>query len=1050
MAQISAEGSGAAYLFSEATVAGYVTLTTTPYRLPLREWIYLYDGDGNRKPLPDKFIAGWNFNLEEFGGYGTFTLSLLTALDDRSDAENPVTEHLPYPPQPNDRVDIYLGRTFADKKPAYRGWIERTPPAIAEGTPTAQYSGVGRVGRQKTLKADVIFSRADGGADASEVLAWLASKKLAGEERLGDFVKSFDRLSPEQKFETLDFHGQDCKSAFDQVADAASAALFWGWDFVEDASDVTAPLPDRLYSKNRPLTVNEEAYRLRVGRPGDAVQYFEDDVDISEVHNAVRLIGGKSKAPNLLYNPSFERPLVAGTDSNGNLIPDPSFEAGTGLTLSGGASRKKTGSKQGEQANTGDWFIEVDNAGEYLERVVLLPATLTADLHHIFQVYLACETSTGARSVAVTVECQDIAGVPIGADPEIDAVEVAVAARSYVLWKEQFVAPVGTNKVRLRIAWEAGPGSLQERATMIDDWALYSNAASVTDGWEVVTRGNAQAIIEYAYDGAPAFHGDYSVKIITLGMDGGSTNVVYVRPSDAHWISVKQATEYHFYFRGRAHADLDVLSFRLGYEGRDSGGARAVIWGGVDAITDTDWQEKFDNFDLGSLEAVRPVLELRSNGTHFLDAFDFYEAGLDDGRDFNDGDSLNLVARADDAATFPGLTAEALASIADYGLREAPDLDVPQITSIDRAKSYLTGWFNRHAVKKRQGRLTLDPCDVHLKYVENDGEAGAVMGLLSVAGVRVSVPDQFPAKISYSKNDDGSVRCDVDLTNLRPDPALFLAEAFGFGDGIVSAGGGANLTATPGNSVVVGSGAVNGKSEHTVTLASDSRLSGGDRVFTYDLESEADETTLLVGVRGFGVPPSKVALTGDAEGRLRRVVVTLAAPDQFFTGDTVLFWYMPKGAQSFARLPYVFTVVTPDAQAIPLPWTPVAGSLQVWSRNFILGDDVWSLAGSTLSIPAGEGLVAGDKVTVVAAPSTAPIGRPFRQEYVIPSNGYVDFYVSDAPVQVGGAPAATVEVGGMLDDAAVWSLDTTGAKRKVTISDTSDRTGDTVVIRGYF
>lgn len=763
----------------------------------------LYDASGVRQPLPDNRVLACDFELLQRGGYGTFSLSLLAEYDDDS---------IPALPGVNWRFEVWFAGV-----PAYRGWIESAAPAIQEGPPIAQYQGSGLVGRCKTLKSNCRYAVA-GGADISSVYAWFWQRFLRGSERLGTLPSAISPLSPQVLIETYDAFNQNLLQTLEGLADASGDLGIYGFDMTDPASAKPEGV-SRFYFKPRPTSVTNEDYRFRIGKD---VQYFDDPKDLSQVVNAAWFAGGAAKQPNLAYNPSFELPVIAGTNGAGNVIPEPSFENSGTWTYGSDASRRKTGSDTGEYARTGDYFAEVDNPGEYIEQTFSISGLgLTADTLYTLIVPMAAEapaSDVSTRSAKVTLECQDsshgVLSTPINAE------SVTVAGQSYVYYPggagewDNITVPATTKYIRLRIAFDASDGANNTaRAIMIDDVQLYDVSDLAQDGWQVQNRGSAVAAMIWAMmetisetDNAP-FHGIYNVRAVVAGADGGDTNSVWIKPTDDHWIACRPSTGYQFTVRERTSGAYAV---RLGLEVRHTNNKIDQVWSTATTTAGTTAWASLQSgvFTVASdAQAIRPIIELRGAHTYDFDAVDFVEVGLDDRTDFIDGANVRLYFRADDDTSLPDLSTDAQNSITDYGLREsAQDVDVSNITDIASIKAYATGFFNRYAIPLQQGRLTLSPARVHVKYLEDD-DAGTPSGMIAISGAKVAINDSYPAKIHYTLIEGGYWKCDIDLGNVRPDPALVLRTALGIavaGSPSASSGGGANFSPSPGNSVAGG------------------------------------------------------------------------------------------------------------------------------------------------------------------------------------------------------------------------------------------------------
>jgi hypothetical protein len=624
--------------------------------------------------------------------------------------------------------------------------------------------------------------------------------------------------------------------------------------------------------------VTRQDYRFFINAPNDSVRYFEFPADLSDLVNAGKVVGGAAKAPNLLYNPSFELPLVAGDQEAGNLLSNPSFESGTDedaddWTKSSGAARSD---HSDSSPRTGDWFMELDSVGEYVEQTAPVQTVGAGD--YILKINGALNQSPGSAVLEVTLEAHD-SGDSFLADL-IPGVTFTFTATSYVEASFQRTAPASTAKLYLKLRYASGTKDLN-----LDDIQLYPVNGLGQDGWAIENRGLATSQTEWAQEkdadlASPlAYDGCYNVRVKTDSTDGTDANVVWLHPNDAHWISVRPSTGYKFQVWLRSDGNL---SFRLGAEQKDSQGKITRTWDTAEAtVSDGNWYRFFFNtITTGSAAvALRPIIEFREDGSFDVDAADLFETGLDDRVTFLDGEQVSYYGRADDALTthadlqtnvssgldvkattnpfsdasigkllyvtsgtgwtpgyyaildynsgsgyvtldaapasagvsggvgvegnLPGLSTDAQDSISTYGLREPTgQLEASGVTDVKQLKIWLVGFLNHSAVPARQGRLTIEDCAVHIKYLEDDDQ-GTACGMIAIGGAEVAIPDQFPAKIKYTLTDKGTLRCDVDLTNVVPDRDLLILKALkGLKAGSVT-GGSVNLS-RPTNTVSAG------------------------------------------------------------------------------------------------------------------------------------------------------------------------------------------------------------------------------------------------------
>lgn len=771
--------------------------------------IRMYDPSGARWPLPDKFVGPWDFEVDERSGYATFKLALIAELDDAQ---------IPALPDANWRFDWWFNGI-----PAFRGWVEQPRPAIHEGAPSFEISGTGRSGRLAQILVNCEFAKPYG-ADISEIYAWIANNFLTpigdGANRFGTIAQFVQSIQPSigVTVERMAFFGKNCRQAYDDAAQAAGNRLIWGIDFIPSGQD-------RLYVKSRATAVTDSDYIFRVGKD---VDYIDQPTDLSTVINAIRLKCGPAQVPNLVYNPSFELPALPGEGQAGNLLTDPSFELGTsagatppGWTFSSGgngASRKQSDFSSGKYARTGQWFAEIDNPGEYIEQIVTLPAAVPIGTPFVFVFSYVNVNPNSAPAIFAQLDSLNASG----AELELLAYnQFNATGRTYQQWPAagatQFKTTVaGCDKLKVHIGYTSNPMGIANDAALIDDVFLYRGDALAQDGWEAVDFGTGLATMSWAMISptTPAWHGIYYVNANVTGVDGTNTNVVWMRPTQDHWISARTRTNYRVRVRVRGAAGL---GYRLGLDVQEKNKSTFQVFSAAGVLSGGGWQTLDAVLSVdSSTVSIRPILEFRSAGSYDVDAWQVYEDGIAtiDPSQFWDGANLHFYLRGDNAAPATpltlqpadpnGLSTAAQGSIAAWGLREA-EVTIESITDIAQALAYGAGYLNEFAQPLKQGRLVIDPATVHVRFVDETDQANT-QGQISVGGARTAIAPQNAARILYYGDANGKVRCEIELTNRRPDPALLLLGLLGKGSSGGGGGGGggytaSNLIATPGNSV---------------------------------------------------------------------------------------------------------------------------------------------------------------------------------------------------------------------------------------------------------
>ena len=724
----------------------------------------LYDTTGARQPLPDKAIVAWRFELLPKGGCGAFSLSLKAKLDDTEFSI----------PQINWRFEVWF-----DSICAYRGWFEKPSPEISNED-LWKGQGAGLMGRLGQILVDCAFAKPYG-ADISEAFGWIASHYLVGTERLGEFAQSVTNPLG-YTIEKAHFFGQTARSAFDKLAEAGQDLVLWGFDTTPEGNN-------RLYVVARPTTVVNEDYRFRVAKD---VIYLDQPEDLSEVANAVRIIGRDAKAPNLVYNPSFEIPTVAGSGPSANLLGQPSFEAAGSWTYGGGSARQQTGGEPGEYARSGQWFAEIDAIGEYIEQTVDMP-TPGANQKYLLTCHLAKQNAATNQNVYIRVQELDSGGSVLST---IFDEARTVSSRSYTQYRHRFHSgSASAAKLRVRVYYDPGGGT---NSVLVDDVWLHQEDSLGQQGWSYASVGTGLADIDWANHDDPSitpYHGLYCILADVSGTDGTNTNTVRIRTQ--RWCETREKTSYRFKIRVRV-ASGTTRKLRIGFKYKQEDEGTQYLWDSETTLAATgSWETVTANLTLPEkVGSIQPIIELRHDGLYWIDAVDVFESGVETRSDFLPGEQLEFYFRADDTTTLPNLSAAAQASITTYGLREQ-EISVPAITDIQQAKDYATGWLNRYAVPPKQGTLELAPAEVFVRYVSG-ADPPVAQGMVAVSGAGSTIPDQFPARIEYSLASDGTVRCAIELTNRRPDQALLILKRLGKGGTGGGGGGRANLSPSAG------------------------------------------------------------------------------------------------------------------------------------------------------------------------------------------------------------------------------------------------------------
>lgn len=338
------------------------------------------------------------------------------------------------------------------------------------------------------------------------------------------------------------------------------------------------------------------------------------------------------------------------------------------------------------------------------------------------------------------------------------------------------------NKVRLIGGKAAAPNLLYNSSYELPRQFTGSNPVTVLfddpiyqDGWDGTVKGLTDWSIDWVSDGLTSgnepYHGTYFVRVTPEGAtdetdgDDKYQHFFAIHPGNDHWISLKKETEYVIRFALRSSAEL---KFRIDLQVKKSNDKIELIKGtqqtrsgaGFGVVEETLTTEEED-------VAARPILYLLSDVTVDIDAADMFMVGLNR-LDYIPGEVVELTFRADDTTALPGLSTDAQASIGLYGIRER-DVQTEEVTDPETVAAWVTGYLNSAAVPRKMGKVALEPCPVHVRFVNS---AGTAMGQVEIAGARVTIPPIAPKRLTYSSTEYGDVRLEMELGERQPDIAI--------------------------------------------------------------------------------------------------------------------------------------------------------------------------------------------------------------------------------------------------------------------------------------
>jgi len=671
------------------------------------------DGVFKRTFFPETWIDQLDFEIEERGGCGKGTAHALVTWEEMTLVGG-------------ERMDVYLFGTLV-----YRGFVRI--PHISVGS--RQEARIQFGGHMETVSYYQAHCRYAYGApvDLSVIAAEIINDHVKVAGRLPDLVLDMQMIGVTA--DRFDSTGKDVAQALNALCDLAPGQAIWGFDVDESGND-------RAYIRPKSTAIT---HRYSIG--GNAVS-FDYPKDLSEIVNRLYLKGGKVIQPNLLTDGSFENPLP-NSETNGNLLGDYSFEAGSGgATLGGGATRKGPGDHGG--ARTGSYWAELDSNGE--------SATWTEPVDHsiplVASFWARREDNAIARQVRGVVDGLDAGNnvvvtyyVPSAgySDPGSDI---------YVRYQNDeidFTSYPTVTQARVKI--ETNGGTSSDDGIDVDDVALYERAGS-PGAWTYTLAGSAtRAQLNWMQRTLPngdtePFHGCYCVLVEAANISTGSDYLEIVT-ADTSRISVRPNNPYTFIVFLRGANLSDAYSVELVIREYDSSNTlQHTNVGSAVTATSIAWTAtQYAVQTAPDTATISVAVRIINNNPVYIDAaFLAYGTapaelfGTNGAGGYWEGDTYERVCDVENAS-LSGLSADALTSIATYGEHEQA-VEVNSVVDWETAKPYFSDYFNAHASPSTRASLQVWPTSAD-ELLTCDGK-------VKVLNLPDRIDGLFPSRIQYS------------------------------------------------------------------------------------------------------------------------------------------------------------------------------------------------------------------------------------------------------------------------------------------------------------
>jgi hypothetical protein len=688
----------------------------------------LFSGLGAHKPLPASRLTSATWTDERYGGWTGFTVEIGISLGEAIPAA---------------QGDIFEFYWKGERR--YRGFVsdiiveELDPPKL-----TIAGYGIAFQAGKPVLNHALVYASA---TDIARVFA--------------DICKEF--VSPNFVGLVIDAQPvgasvQLIESTYQQVADVvqdlcenqAENLALWGGDADENGNN-------RVYIK--PFS-SEIDWGVLV--PGPNTTAGKSESQAGDIVNRLTILGGNPRYPNLVYNSSFERPRFTG-ESEGNVLLDPDFEAGT--DWSGSGSRITASSSEGS-AYTGShmWQTEASpkngTQAQNPSAVAIVPGW-----DYVIGVNCRAETLLTTAAGLVTVVWKDSSGSTLQTDTL--AVPAIGDPQGVTLQWQTFQtvvrAPAGATGYSFEV--KTASGGATGAGLHWDACELAPASVIYQDKWEIDLLGSA-AINRLNWAYRDGIDGGYCL-LADLSASDSDANYGALQPLGSEHFEVQGGTTYvvSAYFKSPPGVTSNG-KLRLEVQEFNAAGAETIVTHVNIAAGSgwTDWTQEFGSvtMDPATTHAMVRII-WRGDSAVLIDGICFRDSSA--GHEFIRDGQFTIRLQATD--TRMALSTAAQESTATYGVLEATET-VESISSLADALVFGEAYFNLHAVP-----IILPTVDV----VNDDRffRPGQLVRLIGPDAGVIGHPQGEPlpiVKIDWSW--DGLLHASLEMQKEQPDLASLI------------------------------------------------------------------------------------------------------------------------------------------------------------------------------------------------------------------------------------------------------------------------------------
>ncbi len=673
-------------------VGGVPTPTTPPDSAPpplAAEYFYtvssgfhvrLFSSAKIRKHLDPQDVGPPRWNEEVFGGFADFSMAVYVATPSSS------------PIQETDYIEVW-----DDGILQYRGKVTQVTPKEGSGPVQCDVTGYGRMTDLTTMLARGVYEYA-GYVDVSQAFSDMASEV---QQRYPDIIVEVNTIGV--NMDSLDATFTTMQQAMSSLLAPCVGQAAFGFDVDQYGND-------RLYLRKVDITTAAD-YSIPVPSPTAGAR--ESKRDVADVVNSVLVKGGSPKYPQLLPNGSFEQVQRAGVGSM-NILKNPGFEQSSPLewTLQSGASRKKGQDSGKPPANTGSYFIELDNIGEACNQNEGNPSVNIIPGHQYrISFYMRPEQYIDHSSppvVTATLKWTDSSGHVITGAPTISVTTPSDnSVQAYQPFEAFGICPLGYPTLNgYDITIEATGGDVENtKGACIDDVSLNDVSLIGTAGWELIPQLNGgnpggATINAYSWAALDAKDGRHCLFVDVTSSDSDGHDI-HLQIQPQYFCPVTGGTPYEQLafvksYNGEVLPKVFLETQYYNSKGQNVGNNRHSFEnGGVPAL---DWTA-YQSLTTSDNNAVKAevYLTFRGSGRMYIDCMSFREYQADDqvtgdivylppGNLAYQFNAEDLVSSIDNAAVHNSVTT--------YGRREKVE-NAPVIVRYSdakaAAKTYLLG-----------------------------------------------------------------------------------------------------------------------------------------------------------------------------------------------------------------------------------------------------------------------------------------------------------------------------------------------------------------------